>query len=196
MTYTFDSLHPYLIGRGAERWCFQHPEKSDMVIKLSPENAARQTNRELAYLGALRKRGVPFSHLPKVGSVVRVPGYVGFEEEQVRDFDGKPSRGLWWYLEKADDSIKQKLPAVLEELRVYFHRHAVVLCDLNVSNILVQEIRKGEYRAMMIDGTGTTDFIPLCRYVPLLARMKLKRQWARFMKNTVLPQLEKKTSEK
>ena len=92
MTYTFDSLHPYLIGRGAERWCFQHPEKSDMVIKLSPENAARQTNRELAYLGALRKRGVPFSHLPKVGSVVRVPGYVGFEEEQVRDFDGKPSR--------------------------------------------------------------------------------------------------------
>lgn len=142
------------------------------------------------------ERGVPFSHLPKVGSVVRVPGYVGFEEEQVRDFDGKPSRGLWWYLEKADDSIKQKLPAVLEELRVYFHRHAVVLCDLNVSNILVQETRKGEYRAMMIDGTGTTDFIPLCRYVPLLARMKLKRQWARFMKNTVLPQLEKKTSEK
>ena len=189
MTYTFDSLHPYLIGRGAERWCFQHPEKSDMVIKLSPENAARQTNRELAYLGALRKRGVPFSHLPKVGSVVRVPGYVGFEEEKVEDFDGQPSKGLWWYLEKADASVKEKLPGILEELRAYFYQHAVVLCDLNVSNILIQEPRKGEYCAMMIDGTGTTDFIPLCRYVPILARMKLKRQWTRFMRNVVLPQL-------
>lgn len=190
MAYTFESLQPYLIGKGTERWCFRHPEKADTVIKLSSEGASRQTKRELDYLESLEKRGVPFKHLPALGRRVNVPGYVGFEETMVKDFDGTPSRGLWWYLERADKTVRDKLPAVLEELRRYFEKHSVVLCDLNVSNILIQEPVKGEYRAMMIDGTGTTDFIPACRYVPLLARLKLKRQWTRFMKNVVQPRLD------
>lgn len=55
MNFTFESLQPYLITKGSERYCFRHPEKDNYLIKLSPENAAKQTEREIKYFQHLKK---------------------------------------------------------------------------------------------------------------------------------------------
>ena len=56
MNFTFESLQPYLIAKGSERYCFRHPEKENYLIKLSPENAAKQTEREIKYFQHLKKK--------------------------------------------------------------------------------------------------------------------------------------------
>lgn len=43
------------------------------------------------------------------------------------------------------------------------------------------EEKNGLNRAVMIDGFGTTDFIPICHYFPHLARLKILRHWERFL---------------
>lgn len=110
MNFTFESLQPYLIAKGSERYCFRHPEKENYLIKLSPENAAKQTEREIKYFQHLKKTGVPFSHLPDFGKVINLSGYVGFEQEIINDFDGNLSKQLFFYLDAQNRQLLRELP--------------------------------------------------------------------------------------
>ncbi|WP_302602710.1 YrbL family protein, partial [uncultured Sutterella sp.] len=55
------------------------------------------------------------------------------------------------------------------------------LSDLSGNNILIRREKTGINRAVMIDGFGTTDLIPICHYFPHFARMKILRHWERFL---------------
>lgn len=63
----------------------------------------------------------------------------------------------------------------------FWDRYGIALSDLSGNNILIRREQPGINRAVMIDGFGTTDLIPICHYFPHFARMKILRHWERFL---------------
>lgn len=184
-TYTLQELKPFLIGQGSERTCYHSPENPAYVIKLSPKNRAKQTKRELSYFRFLKKHGVPFTHLPAFGGVVKVEGYIGFEQEAVLNADGSLAENLEEYFKKhSTDSIPLK--ALLADLYAYMYEYNILPCDLNVTNVLVQFTKDGP-KLILVDGIGNTDFIPLALYCKWWGRKKIARKWPRFLKKEIDP---------
>jgi len=64
---------------------------------------------------------------------------------------------------------------------IFLYRYGIALSDLSGNNILIRREKTGINRAVMIDGFGTTDLIPICHYFPHFARMKILRHWERFL---------------
>ena len=171
---SYADLQPYLLSRGEERSCYINPRNSSTIIKLSAEDHARQSLREIEYFTQLKKQKVPATHIPRYYGRVNIPGYVGFEQQLVRDFDGSPSKSLQHYLTDHQNMIFHQLSDLLEDLHCYLYRYGIALSDLSPNNILIRREKNGLNRAVMIDGFGTTDFIPICHYFPHLARLKIR----------------------
>ena len=95
---TYDALQPYLLAKGKERACYRNPVNTNTVIKLSHCSCARQSLRELTYFEVLKRRKVPATHIPFFVGRVNIPGYVGIEQQLICDFDGSPSKSLFYYL--------------------------------------------------------------------------------------------------
>ena len=187
-TYTLQSLKSFFIGKGTERTCYQSPENPSYVIKLSSKNFAKQTKRELAYFEFLKRQGVPFTHLPEFGGVVKVDGYIGFEQEAVVNVDGSLSQTLAEYFQThSADSIPLK--SLLDDLYAYMYKYNILPCDLNKYNILIQFTQNGP-KLVLVDGIGNTDFIPLALYWKYWGRRKIARKWPRFMKKDIEPLLK------
>ena len=113
---TYDSLQPYLLAKGKERVCYRNPVNTNTVIKLSHYSFARQSLRELTYFEVLKRRKVPATHIPFFVGRVNIPGYVGLEQQLICDFDGSPSKSLFYYLSNKTSSIYFQLPDLLEAL--------------------------------------------------------------------------------
>lgn len=178
---TYDALQPYLLAKGKERACYRNPVNTNTVIKLSHCSCARQSLRELTYFEVLKRRKVPATHIPFFVGRVNIPGYVGIEQQLICDFDGSPSKSLFYYLSNKTSSIYFQLPDLLEALYHFLYRYGIALSDLSGNNILIRREKTGINRAVMIDGFGTTDLIPICHYFPHFARMKILRHWERFL---------------
>ena len=54
-----------VIGKGAERVCFQNPSNPAQCVKLSQKDAAKQTYREIQFFERLKNKNVQFTHIPK-----------------------------------------------------------------------------------------------------------------------------------
>lgn len=76
---------------------------------------------------------------------------------------------------------------ILEELRLYIYKNNILVCDLGGSNIVIQKCTPKKSRAVIVDGFGDTDFIPVCTYIPPLAKLKAHRRWKRFIKKFIPP---------
>ena len=117
---TYDALQPYLLAKGKERACYRNPVNTNTVIKLSHCSCARQSLRELTYFEVLKRRKVPATHIPFFVGRVNIPGYVGIEQQLICDFDGSPSKSLFYYLSNKTSSIYFQLPDLLEALYHFF----------------------------------------------------------------------------
>lgn len=188
MNLTFDSLKPYLIAQGSERYCFRHPQKDNWIIKLSPESKSKQTLREIKYFKQLKDKNIEFSHIPNFGKTLSIPGYIGFEQELITDYDGTISKQLFYYLDdKNADPTTRDIMKILEILRLYIYKNNILVCDLGGSNIVIQKFTPEKSRAVIVDGFGDTDFIPVCSYIPFLAKLKAHRRWKRFIQKFIPP---------
>lgn len=183
--YTLEELKPFFIGQGTERVCYYAPDNPSFVIKLSPQNRAKQTKRELAYFEFLKKRGVPFTHLPQFNGAVQVEGYIGFEQEAVKNQDGSLSQTLAEYFQTHSvESVP--LRDLLAALYAYMYEYNILPCDLNKHNIMLQFTATGP-KLVLVDGIGNTDFIALGQYWKYWGRRKIARKWPRFIKKEIDP---------
>ena len=135
---TYDALQPYLLAKGKERACYRNPVNTNTVIKLSHCSFARQSLRELTYFEVLKRRKVPATHIPFFVGRVNIPGYVGIEQQLICDFDGSPSKSLFYYLSNKTSSIYFQLPDLLEALYHFLYRYGIALSDLSGNNILIR----------------------------------------------------------
>ena len=69
------------VGAGNERRCFIDPKEPGLLYKLSRPGRSRQTRREIAYFSFLKRRGVPFSHIPEFYGAFRCQEGIGLLQE-------------------------------------------------------------------------------------------------------------------
>ena len=172
---------PY-IGGGSERRCYRNPDNPRRMVKLSPVKDAKQTLREIEYYEYLIKHQIPFDHIPKFYGTVRQDGYIGIEQEFVTfrpDSDEQAPTLGHYILQGTNAEQRADLNAAFIKLHDYLIKWNISLCDMQMSNVVVQE-KNNHIHLMIIDGLGSTEVIPISRWFASLNLQKLERYWKKF----------------
>lgn len=173
-----DSL---IIGKGSERWCYQHPLDANRCVKIAvhaPKAGRKpQSEREAKYFTLLKNRSVPFTHLPDYLGIEETSLGQGYIFALVRDDDDSVSPQL---LDIIQDLPTSEIQQLMQELKDYMLRYGIIPCDMSARNMLVQT-HKGKSRLILVDGVGNRDFIPLATYFLPFARMKIARIWQKYL---------------
>lgn len=170
-----------VIGRGSERTCYVLDDFPGIVFKVSSPNHTKQAERELAYYRFLKSKNIPFEHIPSIyGSTRDMSGGVIIIQQLILDSQNKISKSLYGFIAEASsiadlETKRAYAHEILNNLEDYLIKHNIVTCDVVPSNILL--CRKDERRLnfFLIDGMGTEDFIPLCKYCPWIGKAKIRR---------------------
>ena len=175
-----------VIGKGMERTCYLNPDDPSRLVKISLDGNTRQTEREIRYFRFLMSRGGPFDHIPQFYGEVHGDGFIGFEQEYVRDFhipesESSPAMALLSYLSSPlSQEQTEELQAALDELKAYLLRYNIIPSDLDVDNIVIKRVPSG-IRLILIDGFGSTELIPASNFFRFIGNRKIIRKWEKFL---------------
>lgn len=182
MIYLNDSL---LIGKGAERLCYRHPEKDHCCIKIkysAREGKRSQSEAEYDYYTWLERQGIDWSNLARCHGWVKTNLGAGLVFDYIVDEFGNPARTLKDSL--TDESISRGfLLSQLDFLLGYLLKNRVMICDLTLDNIVLKYSSSvSGYHLVIVDGIGNRDFFSfLTNRFRFLAVRKIKRKWQRSM---------------
>ncbi len=171
-----------LIGRGAHRECYRHPGDDRLCIKINVSGDPRQCRRELEYYQHLQRRGIAWDMIPRYHGKIQTNLGPGAVFDVVMNHDGSVARDLEYYVASHELTAAQygNISRALGALKAYLLRHSILTMRLHPKNIKCQESARGIERLYLVDNIGTSDYVPIGRYVRFLARMKLNRKWRRF----------------
>ena len=169
------------IGAGQERVCYLHPEDDSKVVKVQKGEVDKQTRRELKLYASLRRRGMTdFEHIPRFYGEVQTSLGGGFVVDRVADYDGEPSRSLWWHFERGYPL--SEFEPYLDDLKDYLvERRIVFSVDMGRYNILFQKLSPERARLVVIDGLGNHTAVNWLDNIAFFARRKIRRRWQRFI---------------
>lgn len=191
-----------VIGRGSERICYALDDFPGKVFKISLPNHTKQAERELAYYEFLRSRSTSFEHIPLIYGFTKDPekGGIIILQQLILDDENKVSKSIYGFLDEAEtfDSVDKKTVyahEILNQLEEYLIKYNIVTCDVVPGNILLCRKDPDNFNFYLIDGIGTHDFIPLCKYWPWLGEKKIRRHmkkarrklnnYAKYVKNKI-----------
>lgn len=172
-----------LIGYGTERQCYENLDNSETCLKVSNLSACAQTRREIKYFQFLSKKGVHPSFLPKFYGSFTLANQIGFEQEYLRSTDTLRAVTLKQYILETDEEQFLEIEHFLENIKKEMIRFNVIISDMRTGNTLILIDNKQKIKRMVfVDGFGSPEFIPLPIYCPFFGRLKIERQWKKFMK--------------
>ena len=175
-----------LLGKGGEREVYENLSNPATCFKVSHKASCVQTKREIKYFESLRKSGLGnLPIIPKYFGSFEQGDYVGFEQECLSWSKQNDDAILLEDYIKTDRSpeclatIRKKL----EEAYALMIKHNVIISDIHPNNILLILDSKNELkRLVFIDGFGSPELIPLPQYCPFFGRLKIQRQWKKFLR--------------
>ncbi|MGP8307221.1 YrbL family protein [Vibrio sp. YIC-376] len=174
-----------VIGKGAERVCFQNPSNPAQCVKLSQKSAAKQTYREIQFFERLKKKNVQFTHIPEFLGKVTTETQVGFKQQVVLDEDLSVSLNFAQYIvQQGDDLDMDNMLLAVRILKDYLLESRVIPSDLVMTNILVRQ-SGDEITLYLIDGFGNTEFIPVSDFIPYLMHKKINRKFKKFLRKNL-----------
>ena len=181
------------IAVGGHRTVYPHPERKDLCVKVLHE-PWQQINRRLNdpfrhfrsrrhfdenrseahELERLQRRlgGLMAVHFPKLHGLVDTDLGEGLVVERVSDQDGKTSITLKNYLWL--HGLDGACTAALDEFWAFLFEHRVAVRDPMPHNLAMQRLPDNRLRVVMIDGFGSSDFLPFRYWIPSLAVRKLQ----------------------
>lgn len=179
-----------LIGEGATRRCYQHPNNESLCIKIdNGKELVKPTYRESLYYAKLSKRWrkVPYDV---------IPAFHGFEETNLglggvfelcrNEDDGQVAITLSEFIDRPmNASERALLQRAINEFCEKLLKSWIVSTDLKSHNICVVRLLNGEIRLVCIDGMGSKEAIPLCDIWPWWARQKMRRHFKRYYLDNV-----------
>ena len=175
-----------LLGKGGEREVYENLSNPATCFKVSHKASCVQTKREIKYFESLKKSGqgdLPI--IPKYFGSFEQGDYVGFEQECLSWSEQNDNAILLEVYPQEDRSpeclleIKEKL----EEAYALMLKHNVIISDIHPNNILLIFDSKNKIkRLVFIDGFGSPELIPLPQYCSFFGRLKIKRQWEKFLR--------------
>lgn len=177
-----------VVGRGYRRVVYVDPDDPARCIKVPTAEAQARSDRQKAlererhYLKFYERKGRAMDQVSRYFGVVETTGGEGDVYELIRDHDGAIATTLAHQFETGRATLAQ-CGAEFEVLRRYLSREGIVVADLHAGNLARQEVREGEFRLVVIDGIGNTEFFKVSDYFRPAARRKVQRKWGRFFEN-------------
>lgn len=178
-----------IIGKGAHRTCYRHPDKYNVCIKISHQNDSKEQAREISYYRHLDNRNIRWDLLTRYHGVVHTNIGIGYAFDLVIDPDNQPAKTLEYYL---NGSVLEGISDSLLRLKDYLIQNSIITNEIKPRNIACI-INNGKMEScVIVDDIGNTEFIPISSYSRLLAKSKINRKWKRFasrLNNLGIPNL-------
>jgi hypothetical protein len=184
-----------LFSHGGKRDCFIHPDHPDRCIKVNrrdeiPEELRRQSSwfrrlrksaatfdqnmAEYEALARCRREPELLAHLPRLWGWEETDRGRGLVVEMIRDRNGEISstlqRHIW------NHGLDERARNALDELVVFWERHAIPAKDFYSHNLLAQDVAPDRLRLVLVDGFGSKEFIPLHRFSKCIAVRQARRR--------------------
>ncbi|MBE6453168.1 MAG: hypothetical protein E7012_06760 [Alphaproteobacteria bacterium] len=173
-----------LIGHGATRYCYLHPDKDDKCVKiLKKSNNIQIMKRELqTYLNV---KSTLNDLLPEYeNTLVKTDKGMGVVCELLKDDDGQLSKPIFYYIKdgKVDEDIISELYYFVYQLM----EHDLYFYDFNLKNFVIQ-IKNGHKKLKYIDlksydNNKSWTFLKLEKIFDPLAKIIMQRRLQRLFK--------------
>lgn len=172
-----------MIGFGTERKCLENLSNPKTCYKVSEHHSSKQSIREIKYFYYLTKRGICPNFIPKFFGHFITESYVGFEQERIQENDQFQAIHVCDYVKIASAQQLSDLEQHLARVKNEMIRLNVIVSDIRTGNtlLLIDRQTKTISRVVFVDGYGSPEVIPLAAYCPFFGRMKIERQWNKFM---------------
>ncbi len=162
-------------SRGTDKVCYISEKFPGKLLKISPLAKANQMIREIQYFEYLTTKGISPSFMPKFFGRCSDKENIGFVQEllvgnNIKSLIDIVRRYYLTDLAKVEDALMALKNEMLEK--------NIIVLDLHGANII------GDIETLklwIIDGYGTPEFIPLPKYFRFFGRMKIERQWKKFV---------------
>lgn len=186
-----------VVGQGTERTCYQNPTDPTRCVKIIRKARFKQTLREISYFSYLKRKGVPFDHLPRFYGKIEGEGFIGIEQELIRDTVSSgesmsftppymlsstvssPTIRTWLSMPRSQEQIQEFWNA-LDKLKSYLLRYNILALGIDYNNVVVQSTENG-IKMILIDGVYDTEWIPVSKYSRFFGKRKIMRRWERFI---------------
>lgn len=162
------------LTRGTDKLCYLSDKYPGKILKISPFSKSKQIVREIRYFDFLKRRHLLPSFMPKFFGICSDNNNIGYVQEYI---SGDNIMSLHDIIFKNCDIDLSRLEEVILSTKEETLDKNIIILDLHSGNILV-DIKN--YRIWIIEGYGSSEFIPLSQYFPLFGRLKMKRQWEKF----------------
>ena len=174
----------FLVGKGTNRECYVHPDDPNKCLKVTVSNDHKESWRETRYYRLLQKREIDWQMLARFYGTVKTDMGDAMMCDLPRDYDGKISKTLYYYLSTAENTklINNPLP-LLYRLHDYIIAERVIVKDLNFRNMLYQKLSPTDANLIIIDGIGNHEFIPFSTYIDYFTLKKINKRWDVFEKS-------------
>lgn len=169
------------IGKGRDRVCYEHPTQSNRCIKVTHKDPKQSIN-DKNYYKKLEKRNISWDMIARYYGEEETSLGTGLVFEKILDYDNKVSQPLNIAINSIHDEAT--LNAIIEKLAVmrdYLLQEKIIFRDLRPQNILFCRVSPDEFKLVIIDGIGNSDYIPLADYAAWYARRKIKRRWTKLI---------------
>lgn len=172
--YDIKDFNIYLT-KGSDKLCYLSDKYPGKILKVTSLNRAHQTNREIQYIEFLiRRKNVP-SFMPKYYGSCRNNEKIGYVQEYLQ---GPKIKSFNEILDFYYPTNLEYVEDALISLRKEMLDRNVIILDLHGLNIIgnIETLK-----LWVIEGYGTTEFIPLPKYFHIFGRFKIERQWRKFL---------------
>ena len=198
MMLKLSDLQPF--ARGGNRLCYVHPEDPGLCVKVRrPDFTLRDRRRQKGFPKNLRPLSsfddnleeervmrelerhygeVVFKHVSRCYGLVETDMGKGLVSELIRDGSGRISQTLKKYL--WDCGLTSAVDQAIDNLIAFWAEARVPSRDLLLHNIVVQQDHAKIVRLVVIDGLGSSGFLPLWRMPGVVQDHKVRRKLVNF----------------
>ena len=176
----------HYIGEGEIRYCYYHPDKDNLCIKIPRDQTSRDyTLKEIKYFKKLSKRNkdkYDYNFYSDFKGEELTNFGLGQKFDLIRDYNSNEvSKTLEYYLLHSNKISDKKIELGLIKLKHMMIKHRVFTRDLRSRNICCRITNdKNDIELVIVDGIGHRDFFPLADYFEFFSKQKVNRTYLKW----------------